>query len=137
MLGLVACLTNPQHESNQLALTTTDPASEVARLISTDLGFPVSVNVVNYRNSDDWIFMSGNPTDEAGGRIDYTETHYASDWREGFFDDVFMALFRIDNNSGSEKIYDLIEFSLGATDAPFLDWKIKHALPNELFQSEK
>lgn len=135
ILGLISCTSNPQQESNQIAQSTNDPVAEVARLISSDLDIPVAINVFSYRRADDWIFMTGNPTDEAGEKIDYTKIHYENDWSEGYFDDVFLALFRLDNETKPTNTYDLVEFSFGATDAPFLDWKTKHALPDELFQS--
>lgn len=102
----------------------------VQEAIAVKLGMPVMLDVQMARPHEDWMFLAGRPLSADGRPIDYTRTPYAQDLAEGFFDDNFSALVRRRVQSGGG--WDVVELSLGATDAPFIDWFERHGLPLDL-----
>ena len=110
------------------------PNDAVITAIQTELGMEVMLKVENLRKNNQWAFLTGIPLSKTGERIDYNKTRFAADIREGYFDDGFVALTKKDIKSGN---WTLIELSLGATDAPFIDWPEQYRVPKNLIFPEK
>lgn len=108
------------------------PASLIEAAISEQLSQAVSLEIRDRRQIDNWLFISGAPRTINGEEIDYSQTAFAEDIAEGYFDDNFLALLKTDNvNSASS--WTLLTLSLGATDAPFAGWPELFGAPVELF----
>lgn len=122
LLAMAAgCRTNP------VAATYPTPVAAAQAAISETLGMPVSLRVQLLNEHDGWVFLSGLPLTAERERIDYTGTVYAREIAEGYFDDHFMALLRRSANTAEG--WRLLELSIGATDAPFVDWFARYGLP--------
>ena len=106
------------------------PRLAVQEAIASRLGMPVMLDVQLARRHQDWMFLAGRPLSADGRPIDYTRTPYAQDLAEGVFDDNFSALVRRHGQDG--RGWQVVELSLGATDAPFIDWLERHGLPLDL-----
>ena len=106
------------------------PRLAVQEAIAAKLGMPEMLDVEMARPHEDWMFLAGRPLTAEGRPIDYTRTPYAQDLAEGFFDDNFSALVRRRVQAAGG--WDVVELSLGATDAPFIDWFERHGLPLDL-----
>ena len=102
----------------------------VQQAIASRLGMPVMLDVQMARAYEDWMFLAGRPLTEGGRPIDYTRTPFAQDVAEGVFDDNFSALVRRDAQGG--RGWQVVELSLGATDAPFIGWFERYSLPLDL-----
>lgn len=106
------------------------PEAAVRRAVAQSLGMAVSLAVDTSNLHGDWAFLAGRPLTPEGSPIDYSKTPYAKDVAEGYFDDNFVALVRrTDAGVGG---WEIVELSIGATDAPFVDWPDKHGLPRAL-----
>lgn len=106
------------------------PQAAIEDAIAGELGMPVSLEVETFRQDGDWAFVAGRPLSADRTPIDYSATPYAQDLAEGYFDDNFVALVRRAANADTG--WSLIELSVGATDAPFVDWPERHGLPRAL-----
>lgn len=103
----------------------------IADRASTALGRPVGLMIHHRKRVDDWAYILGAPLELDGTPLDYDSTPYAAQSAEGMVDDVLMALAR---RSGQG--WELVEFSIGATDAPFFDWSDAYGIPLSLFTEE-
>ena len=109
------------------------PESAIQEAIAEELGMPVALRVETYNHQGDWAFVTGQPLTLDREPIDYTKTPYAKDLAEGYFDDNFVALVRSEKAEGGGWV--VVELSIGATDAPFVDWTERHRLPGALIKS--
>jgi hypothetical protein len=100
----------------------------LAKAASMELGRAVNVHITHQRRLDNWLFVVGAPRELNGEPLDYASTRLADQAASGLLDDVFMALAR-----RSDGQWQLLEFSLGATDAPFFDWSERFGIPLSLF----
>ena len=94
----------------------------------------VTLSIETLRQDNQWAFLAGIPLSSTGDRIDYSKTRFKNDIREGYFDDGFVALAKKNNESGNWAVATL---SLGATDAPFIDWPEQYQVPKKLIFPEK
>lgn len=94
---------------------------------------PVTLRVDTSNPYRDWVFLAGVPLTMQGQRIDYSQTRFAKDLAEGYFDDNFVALVR--RSAPPAGGWHVIELSVGATDAPFVAWFEKYGLPTGLASS--
>lgn len=127
MLSVIACKDDDAF-SETITFESADQA--VITEIENLLGFPVSLQIDTRREIKPWIFLTGLPLNKDGSRIDYSKTRFADDLRQGFFDDNFLALVKSSDNGSN---WSLTAFSLGATDAPFVDWPDSYGAPSGLF----
>ncbi len=127
ILSGVSCTTPLPTDTPGQALTKgiSDPESEIISKLSQALGQEVQLVIKKRNEFENWLFLVGYPVNPDGSRIDYTQTPYADDWSEGYFDDVFFGLFQFDPSIAQ---YRLKELEFGATDAPFIDWQEKYRL---------
>lgn len=103
----------------------------LAEKASKELGRTVTVKINHRRQLDGWIFLAGVPREPAGAPLDYRSTLYAQPYAEGLVDDVLLALARRTDGG-----WELLAFSLGATDAPFFDWSERYGAPLSLFSDQ-
>ena len=108
-----------------------DLQSLLSNAISRELGVKADPAIEVENEANGWVFVSGHPVLANGDRIDYSTTNLRQDWNDGYVDDVFMGLLKKDGR-GDE--LELKEFSIGSTDAPFIEWIGKYGLPSELFK---
>ncbi len=106
------------------------PLDAVRAGIERQLNREVTLQIDTYRQDGEWAYVTGRPLTEQGARIDYTDTVYAQDIREGYFDDGFVALARKPRPEVDD--WTLEALSLGATDAPFVDWPKQFGVPRDL-----
>ena len=109
------------------------PILAATKVISEYLQMPVTLLSEISNTYKDWAFLSGIPLTSEGEAIDYSRTSLAEDFVEGFVDDNFAALVRYSPDDGAG--WHVVEFSVGATDAPFISWLEQYDLPFELIQS--
>ena len=114
---------------------TTSAIEVVQAAIAKELEMEVSLKIETFRQNDQWAFLSGLPLTLEGKPIDYSQTRFSVDVREGYFDDGFLALMKRKTQNVDD--WTLVILSLGATDAPFVDWPERFGVPRELLMPEK
>lgn len=124
------------------AVAATAPATPVAespqaalrQALSAHLSQPAEfqAEMTNSVQQDgvEWVFLVGRPLRADGGRLDYAATAYAAEVAAGGFEDRLLALLR--RQPGDSAGWQVLELSLGAADAPFVDWFERHGLPLSL-----
>ena len=75
-----------------------------------------------------WAFLLGTPRRPDGGPIDYRNTPYAEAQKAGAFDDGVVALL---HKVGGR--WRVVQYVIGATDVPYVDWDRKYHAPAEIF----
>ena len=79
----------------------------------------------------DWAFLRGVPRQPGGAALDYKGTPYQTAVEEGAFDDGIVALLR--KRRGR---WQVVQFVVGATDVPYVDWDKKYRAPSAIFQED-
>ena len=118
LLAVVAGCARTGPESTTVGAST--PRLAVQQAMASRLDRPVTLDVRTARSHEDWMFLAGRPLTGDGRPIDYRRTSFAQDLAEGVFDDNFSTLVRHDAQAG--RGWQVVELSIGATDAPFIDW---------------
>jgi hypothetical protein len=77
----------------------------------------------------DWAFLIGKPQRLDGTPVDYSGTVYKDAVDAGAFDDGIVALLH--EVSGKWRV---VQFVIGATDVPFVDWDKKYHAPKAIFE---
>lgn len=77
-----------------------------------------------------YAFVTARPLRPNGKPLDWKKTPYWSDIQEGAFDEQVMGLLK---KSGSK--WRVLEWTLGATDFPALEWVEKHRAPKSILPS--
>jgi hypothetical protein len=98
--------------------------------VENALGPPVLFQVDTLRTDGQWAFLTAVPVRADGARVDYSETPYADDVRDGTFEDWLCALLRHEQGR-----WTVVELEIGATDVPFADWPELHRAPESLFDT--
>jgi hypothetical protein len=124
---MAGCATPP---TVSVAPSAETPRAAVQQAVASRLGLPVHLQVTIERAYADWVFLAGRPLTADREPIDYLVTTYARDMAAGYLDDNFSALTR--RRPTAEGGWDLIELSIGATDAPFIGWFERYDLPLDL-----
>lgn len=96
--------------------------------VQSALGMAVLFKVNELRTDGEWAFLNAVPLTKDYKRIDYARTQYAKDVREGLFDDWLCALVR----KQPDQSWTVIALSIGATDAPFVDWPRRFDAPRRV-----
>ena len=125
LLSLIGC-----QQANLGQSKTTSAVEVVQAAIAKELDMEVSLKVETFRQNDEWAFLAGLPLTAEGEPIDYSQTKFADDVREGYFDDGFVALAKRARKGVDD--WALVTLSLGATDAPFVGWPEQFGVPKEL-----
>ena len=77
---------------------------------------------------NNWAFLIGRPQNSDGTAIDYTNTAYQEAVDSGAFDDGIVALLHKVNVK-----WTVVQFVIGATDVPSVDWDKKYRAPKGIF----
>ena len=80
---------------------------------------------------NDWAFLRGVPRRPDGAALDYAGTPYQTAVEEGAFDDGVVALLR--KRQGK---WQVVQFVVGATDVPYVDWDKKYRAPSAIFRGD-
>jgi len=99
----------------------------VKRQLKQDLIFKID----HLKVERGWAFLLGVPQRPDGSTIDYTGTVYHEAVDAGAFDDGIVALLR--NVSGKWRV---VQYVIGATDVPYVDWDTKYRAPRGIFKLE-
>jgi hypothetical protein len=88
----------------------------------------VVFKIEHLRAQGGWAFLKGVPQQPGGAAMDYRGTPYQEAIEAGAFDDGIVALLR---KRGAR--WQVVEYVLGATDVPYVDWDTKHGAPSSIF----
>ena len=97
-------------------------------MIEAEVGAPVEFVVVKMRVLDGWAFVMVVPQRPGGGAIDYSVTRYSEVAKTDAFDEQAIALLRV-----SPSGWLVYQYVLGATDVPWLEWKLYYPVPRDVF----
>lgn len=97
-----------------------------------ELQSKILFKVDSLRTDGHWAFLSAIPVSHNLTEIDFAKTKYAKQYVEGLFDNSLTAL--LVKEAGKE--WRIIEFSIGSTDANFVDWPEKYLVPERIILSE-
>ncbi len=92
---------------------------------------PVIFRIDHLKVQKGWAFVRAYPQKPDGGEIDYSNTVYQEAIDDGAFDGGVIALLKSVNGK-----WRVVEFVIGATDVPWVDWDKKHKAPKEIFKIE-
>ncbi len=93
--------------------------------VRCQLGLEVLFKVIDLRTDGEWSFLHARPLTPDYKPIHYSLTPFANEAREGVLEDRLFALVRNEPGEG----WRVVELSIGATDAPFIDWPQKFGAP--------
>ena len=99
-----------------------------------ELQIKILFKVDELRTDGHWAFLSAVPVTQSAAEIDYSKTKFAEQFAQGMFDNVLLALLL--KTEGSEEKWEIIEFSIGSTDAAFVDWPEKYGVPKPIVIAE-
>lgn len=97
-------------------------------MVEAEVGKPVEFVVRDLRIVGEWAFARVTPQRPGGGPIYYVYTRYQAAVDAGAFDDEVSALLR--ETPAGWLVY---EYSLGATDVPWVEWRDYYPVPWEVF----
>jgi hypothetical protein len=97
-------------------------------MVEAEVGRPVEFIVLDLRVIGEWAFAYVTPQRPGGGAIPYVYTRYQAAVDAGAFDDQVAALLR--ETPAGWLVY---EYSLGATDVPWVEWRDYYPVPWEVF----
>jgi len=89
---------------------------------------PVVFKIDHFKVQNGWAFLLAAPQRSDGGAIDYRGTAYQQAIDAGAFDNGVVALLHY--VSGKWK---LVQYVLGATDVPYVDWDKTYRAPRAIF----
>ena len=96
--------------------------------VVAELRQPVIFKVDLLRVRDGWAFLKAYPRRPDGGEIDYRRTKFREALKAGMFDGGVQALLK---RNGTR--WEVVDWSLGATDVPYGDWWKKYRAPKSIF----
>ncbi len=116
---------------------TPDRGSDERKILMDALRAPVEkklrqeviFKVGHLKVQDGWAFFIGKPERPDGTPVDYSKTVYKDAIAAGAFDDGIVALLH--DVSGKWRV---IQYVIGATDVPYVDWDKKYHAPKAIFE---
>ena len=99
--------------------------------IEKQLKQSVIFKIDHLKVQSDWAFVLGQPQQPDGSRVDYSGTVYQEAVDAGAFDDGVIGLLR--NTNGKWRV---VQYVIGATDVPYVDWDKKYRAPRAIFKLE-
>lgn len=99
--------------------------------IEKELKQSVIFKIDHFKVQSDWAFVLGQPQQPDGSRLDYSGTVYQKAVDAGAFDDGVIGLLR--NTNGKWRV---VQYVIGATDVPYVDWDKKYRAPRAIFKLE-
>jgi len=97
--------------------------------IEKQLKQSVVFKIDHFKVQSGWAFLMAVPQSSDGGSIDYHGAPYQDAVADGAFDDSVIALLH--NVNGKWKV---VQYVIGATDVPYLDWDKKYRAPKKIFE---
>lgn len=115
---------------------TPDRSSQERKAILDALRIPVEkqlkqsvvFKIDHFKVQGGWAFLTGVPRNPNGSAVNYKGTIYQEALDAGAFDDGIVALLR--NVNGKWRV---IQFVIGATDVPYVDWDTEYKAPKAIF----
>ncbi len=99
--------------------------------IEKQLKQPVIFKIDHLKVQSGWAFVLAQPQRPDGGSLDYSGTIYQEAVDAGAFDDGVIGLLRKTNGR-----WRVVQFVIGATDVPYVDWDKKYRAPRAIFKWE-
>lgn len=99
--------------------------------VENQLNKKVIFKVNHLKVQDGWAFLIAAPLQPNGKPMDYRGTPYQEAVEADMFSNTVCALLH--QQAGGWRV---VEFVLGATDVPFVDWDKKHHAPASIFKME-
>lgn len=96
--------------------------------VEGEVGKPVEFVVTEIRVLGEWAFVITQPQRPGAKPVEYVYTRYQQSVDDGTFDGQAIALLR-----DTPKGWLVYEYSLGATDVPWIDWGKHYPVPPEVF----
>jgi len=125
----VAFAYEPPHNPKKGTLERNQIIAVLREAVQKELKKTVVFRIDALKVQQDWAFLLGVPLEKSGKPLDYRGTKYQEFIESGMFDDWICALLRKQG-----KRWQVIAYTIGATDVPFSDWAERYAAPKELFQ---
>lgn len=99
--------------------------------IEKQLKQSVIFKIDHLKVQSNWAFLLAQPQQPDGSSINYAGTVYQDAVDAGAFDDGVIGLLR--NTNGRWRV---VQFVIGATDVPYVDWDKKYRAPKAIFKLE-
>lgn len=96
--------------------------------VGKKLGMSTQLEVVDYRSSGVFTFISARPKHTDGRAIDYSKTVYAADHSAAWFSDNAIGLLRYEKGA-----WKVLAYTIGVEKAPASVWVKKFGAPRGLF----
>jgi len=100
--------------------------------LSSALGRKVTSKTAQTRQFGKWALTCGEPMEIGGAPVDYRRSKLSHLMSKSMLENRYCALTILANNQ-----HKLVEFDLGSTDSPVLDWIAKHDIPRDLLSQDK
>ena len=97
-------------------------------MVEAEVGKPVEFVVIDLNVLGEWAFAHVRPQRPGGGAIPYVYSRYQAAVDAGVFEGTVMALLR--QTPAGWLVY---QYSLGATDIPYVDWPSYYPVPIDIF----
>ena len=98
--------------------------------IEAYIGTPVQFVVDTLQIEDGWAFFAGTPQHKDGSPIDFMQTRYAEAMEQGMFDRATLKVLLEQNG----KRWNVVSFSIGATDVVEAGWPDEYGVPCQLVE---
>lgn len=96
--------------------------------VEKELKQKIQFSINDFKVQDNWVFLSGEPQNPAGGRPNYQGTEYQEAIDSDMFDYNFFALLR--KTGGKWKV---VTYAIGCTDVCYLQWQKDFKAPKAIF----
>lgn len=107
-------------------------AAALTPALSEAIGRPVSLEVQTSTMDGSWGWIVAQPWTPEGAQIDWLQTRYAERAQEGLLDGNGLTYALLQHRNGEWRV---VEFAVGPTDAPWLDWAQRHGAPSSLMRA--
>lgn len=103
---------------------------QVLRLqLQGSVGREVKFETSLLKRQDNWVFVCGRPLELSGDSFDYSNSKLAKYHAMKMVDDKFCAILDVENET-----HNIVEFDLGSTDNPYVEWVTQHNLPKGIIE---
>lgn len=90
---------------------------------------PVIFNIDHLKVQNGWAFLLGKPQQPDGQPVDYHGTDFQDAVDAGAFDDSIIGLLHEVRGK-----WRVVQYVIGATDVPYVDWDKKYRAPRAIFE---
>lgn len=100
--------------------------------VEKELKQRVQFTIKNFKMTETWAFINGEPLNLKSVKPDYAATPYQKAINAGAFENNYQALLK--KTAGKWKV---VTYLIGCTDVCWLDWDKKHKAPTVVFPEIK